>query len=352
MPDRYTSFAGETRAVGRRSGLHGTSPCNTDSSSFGFEARPMTIPLRPLGRTELRVSEIGFGGVEIGLEYGIQVRSQTNLPDPRVATRIVQRAIEMGVNVIDTARGYGASERLIGDASATMRDQLVLMTKVSCPGKDTHGRALRDLINNSLETSLAELQTSYVDVLSVHSASAHILSRGEVVDCVDRLRAAGKVRYVGATVYTAQEALAALQDPRIHVLQIAYSLLDPSMADQIIPLAAQRGVGIIARSVLHRGVLTGKGAQGSADERRLYAHACNYDFLFDDQTTTLPQVAVRFVLSNEGVSCALLGMDTLCQVEENLAALPQFPYPDADILRATDQCPSDPWSILPGHSST
>ena len=308
----------------------------------------MTIPRRPLGQTELQVSEIGFGGVEIGLEYGIQVRSKNNLPDPAVAIRIVQRAIEMGVNVIDTARGYGASERLIGNAISTIRDQLVVMTKVSCPGKDMHGVALRDLITESLETSLGELQTSYVDVLSVHSASTLILARGDVVDCVDRLRLAGKVRYVGATVYTIQEALAALEDPRIDVLQVAYSLLDPSMADQVIPLAVRRGVGIIARSVLHRGVLTAKGAQGSADERRLHAHTSNYDFLFDDTTTTLPQVAVRFVLSNDGVSCALLGMDTLAQVEENLTALPQAPYPDADITRAITSRPPDPWSILPG----
>ena len=308
----------------------------------------MTIPRRPLGQTELLVSEIGFGGVEIGLEYGIQVRSKNNLPDPAVAIGIVQRAIEMGVNVIDTARGYGASERLIGNAISTIRDQLVVMTKVSCPGKDVHGVALRDLITESLETSLGELQTSYVDVLSVHSASTLILARGDVVDCVDRLRLAGKVRYVGATVYTIQEALAALEDPRIDVLQVAYSLLDPSMADQVIPLAVRRGVGIIARSVLHRGVLTAKGAQGSPDERRLHAHTSNYDFLFDDTTTTLPQVAVRFVLSNDGVSCALLGMDTLAQVEENLTALPQAPYPDADITRAITSCPPDPWSILPG----
>ena len=308
----------------------------------------MTIPRRPLGQTELLVSEIGFGGVEIGLEYGIQVRSKNNLPDPAVAIRIVQRAIEMGVNVIDTARGYGASERLIGNAISTIRDQLVVMTKVSCPGKDMHGVALRDLITESLETSLGELQTSYVDVLSVHSASTLILARGDVVDCVDRLRLAGKVRYVGATVYTIQEALAALEDPRIDVLQVAYSLLDPSMADQVIPLAVRRGVGIIARSVLHRGVLTAKGAQGSPDERRLHAHASNYDFLFDDTTTTLPQVAVRFALSNDGVSCALLGMDTLDQVEENLTALPQAPYPDADITRAITSSPPDPWSILPG----
>ena len=312
----------------------------------------MTIPLRPLGGTELRISEIGFGGVEIGLEYGIRVRNQTNLPDAGVATRIVQRAIELGVNVIDTARGYGASERIIGDAIGNMRDKLVLMTKVSCPGNEMHGQAVRETITDSLETSLAELQTTYVDVLAVHSASTGILSRGEVVDCLDRLRTAGKVRYVGATVYTAEEALVALQDSRIDVLQIAYSLLDPSMADQIIPLANRRGVGIIARSVLHRGVLTEKGAQGSPDERRLHAHACNYDYLFDRTTTTLPQVAVRFVLSNKGVSCALLGMDTLSQVEENLAALPQTPYPAADISRATVQCPSDPWSILPGNSGT
>ena len=305
------------------------------------------IPRRPLGRTELLVSQIGFGGVEIGLEYGIQVDRQANLPTPRVAVEIVQRALELGVNVIDTARGYGESEHIIGSAIANARDAVVLMTKVSCPAEDVHGPALRAAVNQSLETSLTQLQCAFVDVLSVHSASANILSRGDVVECLDRLRTAGKVRYVGATVYTEQEALAALQDPRIDVLQVAYSLLDPSMADRVIPLAAQTGVGVVARSVLHRGVLTGKGAAGSVDERRLHAHASGYGYLFDERTKTLPQVALRYVLSDARVSCALLGMDTLAQVEQNLGSLPPEPYPAEAIRHAAANRPADPWSILP-----
>ncbi|MEE3373166.1 MAG: aldo/keto reductase [Planctomycetota bacterium] len=307
-----------------------------------------SIPHRPLGRTGLQVSELGFGAVEIGQEYGIRVKNQANLPPPEVAVEIVRRALEMGVNVIDTARGYGDSERIIGAAIAGQRDDVVLMTKVSCTERQPHGAELRAAVNQSVETSLEMLRCSWVDVLSVHSASADVLARGEVVEAFERLRVAGKARFLGATVYTEEEALAALRDPRIDVLQIAYSLLDPSMADRVIPLAAERGVGIVARSVLHRGVLTPKGAAGSTDEQRLHTHALKYRYLFDEETRTLPQVAVRFALSEPRLCCALLGMDTIAQVETNLANPPRAPYSDDQIVRAISARPADPWSILPG----
>ena len=307
-----------------------------------------TIPRRTLGRTGLLISELGFGGVEIGQEYGIRVQGQANLPPRDVAVEIVRRALSMGVNVIDTARGYGDSERIVGAAIAGRRDDIILMTKVSCGPQHQHATDLRSAVKHSLETSLEMLDSPWVDVLSVHSASAEVLERGEFVDALEHARAAGYARYLGATVYSEAEALAALRDPRIDVIQIAYSLLDPSMADRVIPLAAEHGVGIVARSVLHRGVLTPKGAGGSTEEQRLHAHASKYRYLFDEETTTLPQVAVRFVLSEPRVSCALLGMDTLSQVEANLASRPRAPYRDEQLARASSARPSDPWAILPG----
>lgn len=302
---------------------------------------------RTLGRTGLSVSEIGFGAVEIGLEYGIQVSGRANMPNPQEAVRIVQRALDLGVNVIDTARGYGESERLIGLALRGRRDSVVLMTKVAAIDPSLTGQAVYDFVSNSLETSLSLLQTETVDLYQIHSAKIDVIQRGELVDALDRQRQAGKARFLGATVYTEEEAMAVLDDPRIDVLQIPYSMLDASMNDRVIPRAAKQGVGVVARSVLHRGVLTPKGANGSAEEQRLHRAANEFDFVIDANTYSLPHAAVRFVLSNPNVSCALLGMDSIEQVEANLSYGEFVPLSDEQLQRVRELAPPDPWSILP-----
>ena len=116
------------------------------------------------------------------------------------------------------------------------------------------------------------------------------------------------------------------------------------------PLAAKRGVGVVGRSVLHRGVLTAKGALGSEEDRRLHAAANEFDFLFDDQTQSLPHAAVRFVLSNRGIGIALLGMDSVEQVDENLAYEGFPPFDDEQLRRVRERAPADPWSVLPRES--
>ena len=317
------------------------------SSSARRDGHPR-MKTRTLGRTGLVVSEIGFGGVEIGMDYGIRVQQVSNQPSRTTAIQIVQRALDRGIDVIDTARGYGESERIVGEALGKRRSDVVLMTKVSCAKGPLSVTELQAAVKDSIDTSLTALNTHYVDVLSVHSATELMLQQGDYLDALDRLRDEGKARYLGATVYTKGEALAALQDPRIDVLQVAYSLLDPSMDEQVIPLARERGVGIVARSVLHRGVLTPKGSQGSDEEKRLHTHALGYDSLFDTKTRSLPHVALRFVLSNPAIGCALLGMDTLRQVDENLGYGPLDPYSPRQLQKVVSNCPANPWSILPG----
>ena len=110
-------------------------------------------------------------------------------------------------------------------------------------------------------------------------------------------------------------------------------------------LAAERSVGVVVRSVLHRGVLTPKGAQGPPEERRLHEIASGFDFLFDDQTRSLSHAAVRFVLSDNRVGCALLGMDSIEQVEENLSYADSRPFSAEQLRRARQLAPADPWAF-------
>ena len=306
---------------------------------------------RVLGRTGLEVSEIGFGGVEIGLEYGIQVGGQSNCPEQSQAIRIVQRAVELGINVIDTARAYGESEAIIGLALRGCREPVVIMSKLAAIDPTLTGSPLTQFMQQSLEDSLRALRTDVIDVYQIHSASAEVMKRGEILDNLARFQAAGKVRFLGATIYTEEEATAALDDDRVDVIQVPYNLLDPSMDDHVLPRAEKQEVAVVARSVLHRGVLTSKGANGTAAERKLYNTASGLKFLFDEQSSSMPHVATRFVLSNSRIGCALLGMDSLEQVEHNLQFSGADPYDAEVVRRVRDAAPDNPWVILPADAS-
>lgn len=302
---------------------------------------------RELGRTGLKVSELGFGAVEIGMEYGIQVDGRPNRPSPHEAESIVCRALDLGVNVIDTARGYGESEQIIGRVLASRRDSVVLMSKAAAWEEELTGTGLAAHLRDSLETSLRLLATDTIDVYQIHSAGLEVLQRREAVDVLEGFREQGHVRFLGATVYGEQEARAALADERIDVIQVAYSLLDPSLDQTIIPQAARQNVGVVARSVFHRGVLTSKGPSGSAEERRLHDAALALDIFQSDPTLSLPHAALRFVASNPHVACSVLGMDSMEQVEQNLSFGELEPFSAEQLRRIRESAPDDPWSILP-----
>ena len=182
---------------------------------------------RVLGRTGLEVSEIGFGGVEIGLEYGIQVDGVANRPPREQAVRLVRRAVELGVNAIDTARAYGSSESIIGEAIEGHRDAVVIMSKLAAIDPALSGLTLASFVASSLAESLRELRTDVIDVMQLHSVNIEVLRRGEVLDVLERQRDAGKVRFLGATIYTEEEANLALDDDRVDVIQIFSLHLPP-----------------------------------------------------------------------------------------------------------------------------
>src|SRR5690606_22958995 len=131
--------------------------------------------------TGLLVSEIAFGGVEIGMPYGLGAH---DMPDEESAIWLLQKAVELGVNFFDTARHYGESERLMGEAFEGIRDQIVIATKC-VHFKDKNGAIpsyaqLKDIVHHSLETSLKNLKTDYVDIFMVHYADMDILQNEDV----------------------------------------------------------------------------------------------------------------------------------------------------------------------------
>jgi aryl-alcohol dehydrogenase-like predicted oxidoreductase len=231
-----------------------------------------TINRRRLGRTDLQVSEISLGTVEIGLEYGIPVAGEERLPSRAAAERLLNNALDLGCNLIDTARAYGTSEEIIGHALKSRRDEYILATKVlHYEGAGLDSAALRQAIEGSVAESLRALQTDVADIVHVHSATVDVIRRGEIVTILQDLQRQGHIRFIGATTYSEAASIAALEDGRFDCLQIAYSLLDRRPESTVFPLAQERDVGIIVRSVLLKGALTHRYAYLPAELAELKA---------------------------------------------------------------------------------
>lgn len=277
---------------------------------------------RELGKTGLRVSELGLGTVALGMDYGPRIPGEFERPPEQDAISLVQEAVDKGINFIDTARGYGAAEEVLGKALQGRRDSVIISTKCGqIPGAAPPMPELRRIVSTDVETSLRWLRTDRLDVLMVHNAPVEVIERGEMLSLLQDLRQAGKVRFIGVSTYGEAAPLAAIHTGGWDVLQIAYNLLDQEMAERVLPAARQANLGIVVRSVLYRGALTEFSKRLPEDMQSLKPKVDKLAFLEEPGRQTLVQAALRFVLSHAAVSVALIGMRTRAQLHEALPAV-------------------------------
>jgi aryl-alcohol dehydrogenase-like predicted oxidoreductase len=281
--------------------------------------------------------------------------------------------LDLGITLYDTADVYrfGASQRLLGKAFRDRRESVVIATKagsLSSPlghfleglpaplqhlrrglnnirpvksGRESHRQDFSPAaLNRSIETSLRHLNTDRVDVLLLHNPAAAVLEREDVRRSLERLVERGKVRCVGVSAGTIDVARYALTLPWVSVVQVDYSLLDQEADEIVIEPAARQGVGIMARLVLARGMLTNKRALSTGprslvgkDPSVITKVSDDLRNLAEDIGRTLPEIAIRFGLANSGVSSALVGTSQISHLEENLAALSGAPLSDEEMRR-------------------
>jgi aryl-alcohol dehydrogenase-like predicted oxidoreductase len=285
---------------------------------------------RRLGRTGLLVSELALGTVELGLAYGIAPASANDPaagelpPTPAEAIRLIQQALDAGLNFIDTARAYGSSETVIGQALPGRRDQVYLATKVGCTAAEQAltGPALARCIRDSLTTSLAELRTDWVDLLLLHSAPVPVLESGEAMATLQALQAEGLARYIGASTYGLAAARLALEQGQAEVLQVAFNVFDQRLADPIFALAQQQEVGLVIRSVYLKGALTGRAEDLPARLEPLKARSRAFRHFVSRLTPPLTPVAaaLRFALSQAEVASVLVGVRSEAELAQALQA--------------------------------
>ena len=297
---------------------------------------------RLLGATGLRVSEIGFGGWGIGgSTEGAAAYGRT---DDRESLAALRRAFESGVTCYDTADLYGAghSESLIGEAFKAVRSQVVIASKAgrvdAAGGQDFSPAHLRA----SLEQSLRRLRTDYLDVYQLHDPPMdRLLEQPEILATMRALQREGRIRAVGVSCRSPQEALMAIEQLAIRCVQVNFNLVDQRAIEcGLLARCEALGAGVIARTPLCFGFLSGAyepQRQFAADDHRsrwsepqrvLWAQAPQrFASLLDGSKDSPAQFALRFCLSYRSVATAIPGMLTVQHVEENVAASALGPLP-------------------------
>jgi aryl-alcohol dehydrogenase-like predicted oxidoreductase len=307
---------------------------------------------RELGRTGFKVSTISFGAWAIGGTWGDT--------DDRESLAALHRAVELGVNFFDTADVYGdgRSERLLARLRKERKEPIVVATKAG-RRLDPHVAAgyNRQNLTAFVERSLANLATDALDLVQLHCPPTDVYYRPEVFGVLDDLVKAGKIRHYGVSVERVEEALKAIEYPGVQSVQIIFNMLRQRPADLFFAEAQRRKVGILARLPLSSGMLTGKMTRQSSfapdDHRAFNRHGEAFDrgetFSGIDYEqgleaveelkplvpagTSLAQLALRWILSFDAVTCAIPGAKRPGQVEENVAAADAPPL-DARTLAA------------------
>ena len=249
----------------------------------------MMLPRRALGATGIEVSLIGLGTVKIGRNTALNM-APFDLPSLRQARRLIDRAWDLGINLLDTAAAYGESEARLGELLDGNRQRWVLCTKAGEIHEDGKSRYdfSGEAIRRSVETSLRRLRTDYLDVVLVHSDSRdiEILADSEPLETLNALKRAGTIRAVGFSHKTAVGGRAALA--QCDVIMTALSHGDRSQRD-VVREAGNQGCGVLIKKPLDSG-----GAEPAT---------------------------LRYVAEQPGVSSIVVGTTNLAHLEADVAAV-------------------------------
>ena len=302
---------------------------------------------RQLGKTGLKVSEVGFGAWGIGKMYWIGANDDESL-------KALHRSIELGLNFIDTAIGYGEghSEKLIGQVVKQHNVPIYVASKIppknyiwpAQPGTHADEAFPSEHIFASTEQSLKNLDCETIDIMQFHVWSDEWVGQGEWLDAIQRMKEQGKIRYFGVSInnYENSNVIELVKSGVVDTVQLIYNIFDQTAEDELFPACEQYNVGVIVRVPLDEGGLTGAikpdttFAEGDfrnsffqGDRKREVFERVNR--IVEDLSIApdeIAETALRFTLSHPAVSTVIPGMRSVRNVERNMAvsdgrALPQ-----------------------------
>ena len=277
---------------------------------------------RRLGKTDMDVSVLGFGGAEIGFENA----------SPDAVEKLLKSALDAGLNVIDTGECYRGSEELIGQAVSDRREDFYLFTKCGHPhGMESSANWSPASLLQSIERSLRLLKTDRLDIVHLHSCSESELRKGEAITALQTARERGYTRYIG---YSGDSRAAhfAVECGAFDALQTSISIADQEAIELIVPLAHRKKMGVIAkRPIANAAWKTGhKPIQGYHHEYWERLRKLNYEFLRNADLEKTIGIALRFTLSVPGVHTAIVGTKKPERWQENAKLLEAGPLSEAE----------------------
>ncbi len=292
---------------------------------------------RTLGRTGIEVSEVGYGAWGIG---GIQWTGG----DDDEARNALNLAIDQGLNLIDTALAYGGghSERLVGEIVRSRKERIYIATKIPPKNQQWPARAVpleevfpADYIIKCTEQSLRNLGVETIDLQQLHVWHDDWAERTEWVEALTKLREQGKIRYFGISIndYQPANAIKALRTGHIDAVQVIYNIFEQAPQDELYPICQELNIGVLARVPFDEGGLTGAIKPDTVfpedDFRSFFFRGDRKQKVFDRveklkallgaEAATLPELALRFTLSQDAVSTVIPGMRSTKHVISNIA---------------------------------
>jgi myo-inositol catabolism protein IolS len=306
---------------------------------------------RQFGQTGISVSALGFGCWEIGGGYGSIEETEF--------IKAVNRALDLGINCFDTAEayGFGASEKSLAKALGSRRKEAVIATKfgVGYPDAPNYRDSSRKRVVESIEKSLKNLNSDYVDVYLIHWPDRNTPFE-EPMRALDDLVKQGKVKAVGLSNFKLSEIETCMRARRVDVIQYCWNMFDRRMQKEIFPYCREHKIGVMAYGSLAYGMLTGTLSEESAFEKgdwrsrrgklgniNLFQHLFGPDHFLNNLRAvedlkavakrygkSLPQLALRWTLSNPVISTALVGCRNPREVDDNVGAL-GWSISDADM---------------------
>ena len=265
--------------------------------------------LRRLGRTGLKVSEVGFGGAPAGIENYTGQWDPNSQDSARQFNLAVGRALDLGINFFDTAMAYGAgrSEEMLGAAIGDRRHQVILATKTNWRQQTRGG------IEANLNASLRRLGTDHIDLYQIHgdhpdlytSEDFQHIVEGEVLEAMEKARDAGKVRFIGITSEDPTAVMPFLETGRFDTVQVRYNLVYQEAFHHLMPQCERLNLGVLTMRTNTSGILQ-KYLAATGWEDRPNGYNAN-------------EAALNYVLSDTRVSCAIVGMRSVRSVESTVS---------------------------------
>jgi aryl-alcohol dehydrogenase-like predicted oxidoreductase len=294
------------------------------------------VNYRKLGRTGLEVSEVGYGAWGIGQSMWLGAEDDESLA-------ALNRAIDLGVTLIDTALGYGDghSEQLVGEVARSRPERIVVATKIppkngiwpAPDGIDPDEAFPADWVRQCTERSVSNLGLETIDVQQFHVWSDEWVGRGTWLEAIEELKSEGRIRAFGVSINDHQpsNAIRLIESGAVDTVQVIYNVFDQSPEDDLLDACAEHGIGVLARVPFDEGSLTGAIGPDTEfpegdfrnryfrDDRKAQVDERVRAILEDlgIERAELAEVALRYILSHPAVSSAIPGMRTVRNVERN-----------------------------------